>query len=1156
MSGNKEGEGETGMPDKIRCMGCMEETEEGCTVCPLCGYRLGTPPKEAYHMLPGTIVNSRYLIGRVLGYGGFGVTYIGYDTALERKVAVKEFLPSTFATRMPGDTEVTVYGGEATEQFQAGLDRFVDEAKRLAGFNGVPGIVDIYDTFVENNTAYIVMEYLRGVDVKEMLNANGAMPFEEARDIILKVCEALKPVHEAGIIHRDISPDNIYITMEGEVKLLDFGASRYATSVNSKSLSVILKSGYAPEEQYRSRGDQGAWSDVYALAATFYKMITGMTPEDSMERAVHDELQEPSKLGAVLPQSAENAIMNALNVKKEFRTQTVEDFARGLQEDRVERIKVKRTGNDTGKMSAKTKGILLGSLGLMLLMGLLTVTGVIGGGNYLRDSFGSAVPEGSVNAPGIVNLTEEKAMKLVRKAGLEYMVVGREYSEQIEKGKILTQTPLPGRVIEKGKQIEVVISGGSKEDAVASGDITMPDVTYMTAGQAIYEIDSLGFGYDVKYEYNDTVAEGLVSRMETFSSGKFARLYVSLGKNENSLEIRAPLIFMDNGILTITAGIDQEDYSERWEKDGREEFYKLYLSADEGKTWELYSDRYYGNGNLNTITGSSSLDGGGVELRASLDYVIGICKSKYLGQELMLKIEQYGEKKKTSDKEKDGWYLWDSVILEQKVKITSSGGKTDITSVEEADWKAIEALEKQNLSDQNNYYLDLDEQERKKYRIYRINGDFRQGRDYEISNYYDDLAYGYNVISCIQDGCLYLYEYCGYEEYQEPEEFYYVVRELENSETGPEGVMTATIADWNTVLLHPGREALVLAGETEAKAEKKLKDYTGKDVQCDGTFYEYSDKVEEGRIIRFIFNEYDNALHMEYFISLGKEIPEESNKEGSESPLYGNIRKAKFNSQEYYTPVIEVIVGGIGDVSEEISTYFYLYYSTDGGTVWQQYTYTADDGTTYADMFGHYSMREDDIQNGIETFYITIPAELIQNAGEASGKEIMFKVERYIDRADGGYSAEIPPEEKVVDETMLISYESAISVSDIQVISWDMVGELIEAGKIDKSSSLASIYSQPRNYDIAYRLTGNFKKGERYYLLDGHTSNMSANSASICMEEGVLYVKIYYPGTDRNDDTYAEELKHIPLQTVTYKNEEGRLLVMASFPVYVDLPEP
>ncbi len=481
----------------LRCMGCMAEIPEGAQFCPVCGYAAGTPAREAYHLPPGTILQGRYIAGRVLGYGGFGVTYIGYDAALERIVAIKEFLPSTFATRIPGDTAVTVYEGNATEQFGAGLSRFVEEAQTLAQFNGIPGIVDIYDSFMGNNTAYIVMQFLKGRDVKERLTSGGPMPYEEAREIILSICDTLAPVHARGIIHRDISPDNIYRTESGEIKLLDFGAARYESAMNSKSLSVILKSGYAPEEQYRSRGEQGPWTDVYALAATFYKMLTGQTPPDSMERAIQDELQEPSKLGAVLPESAENAILNALCVRKGDRTKTVTDFKNALLSDGVERVKVKKTGGGAARVPTGAKVAIAASVGVLVLLGLFTAVGGFGeggliGGTKLEDTYGSASKEGYVAVPSLAGKNREEAKQLLEELGLVLEVKDYQFTKAVQESPLVTkQSPTAGSQIEEGGTVGVTLNAGDFLAAMENG--LVPQMVGMPENEAYGLVENCDF---------------------------------------------------------------------------------------------------------------------------------------------------------------------------------------------------------------------------------------------------------------------------------------------------------------------------------------------------------------------------------------------------------------------------------------------------------------------------------------------------------------------------------------------------------------------------------------------------------------------------------------------------------------------------------------
>ena len=495
------------------CMGCMEQYEDQLSTCPFCGYAQGMPAREAYHMLPESILRGRYIVGRVLGFGGFGVTYIGWDAQLERKVAIKEFLPTALATRMPGNTAITVYGGESTAQFRDGLVRFADEAQRLAKFNGLPGIVDIYDSFSENNTGYIVMQFLEGQDIKDILNAEGPMPYNRAMPIIRAVTETLEQVHAQGIIHRDIAPDNIYITNTGEVKLLDFGAARYESALNSKSLSVILKPGYAPEEQYRSQGEQGSWTDVYALAATFYKMITGITPEDSMERAVSDDLKEPSKHGAELPKAAENAIMNALNIRAEHRTKTMLEFRQALVSFDVVRAQVKQKKQKQTKVPTWLKIILGGTVAALLLFGILSATGTVqlgGMGN---------VPDGMVNTPGLINRQESEADQVISAVGLAYSIAGKDFNDKVEEGKIFKQEPQPGALIELGGTIRLWVSGGSTMNMSADDVIDIygqidsskiPDLTLYTFTQAVEILSHLDIPYAFTAEYSNTLEPGLV----------------------------------------------------------------------------------------------------------------------------------------------------------------------------------------------------------------------------------------------------------------------------------------------------------------------------------------------------------------------------------------------------------------------------------------------------------------------------------------------------------------------------------------------------------------------------------------------------------------------------------------------------------------------
>lgn len=312
------------------CPGCFSEKTSAET-CPFCGWVDGAQPNSPFYLPVQTILRGKYLLGRVLGQGGFGVTYLGWDLDLGIKLAIKEYLPREFAGRSTGEMSITPYSGEARNYFAKGLEKFLDEAKTLARLEGHPNIVSVRDFFRENGTAYLVMNYLEGLTLKEYLNRRGAaLDFASAFQILSPVMEGLKQVHAHGILHRDISPDNIFITDTGIVKILDFGAARQALGEHSKSLSVILKPGYAPEEQYRSKGRQGPWTDVYALAATMYLMLCGKTPPEPLDRMSGEPIYTPSQLGVAISPAGEAALMKGLAVKAEHRFQTITEFQQAL----------------------------------------------------------------------------------------------------------------------------------------------------------------------------------------------------------------------------------------------------------------------------------------------------------------------------------------------------------------------------------------------------------------------------------------------------------------------------------------------------------------------------------------------------------------------------------------------------------------------------------------------------------------------------------------------------------------------------------------------------------------------------------------------------------------------------------------------------------
>ncbi len=314
------------------CMGCMEP-RSGAPICPACGYHEGNGPENPVHLPPRTVLKDYYIIGRALGHGGFGIAYLAWDANLQMKIAVKEFFPGDYATRGVDRSTVTPYSGDSRENFEYGLTKFLEEGRAVARFNDHPGIVPMLNFFRDNGTGYLVMQYVPGMSLKQYLELKEGrrISWDEAIAIAMPVMDTLRTVHEVGLLHRDISPDNIYISNTKRVKLLDFGAARLALGDRSKSLSVILKAGYAPFEQYQTKGKQGPWTDVYALAATIYRATTGrIQPEAPSRIAGADELDLPRALGVAMSESAEAALLRALAVDPQQRFQSVREFQDAL----------------------------------------------------------------------------------------------------------------------------------------------------------------------------------------------------------------------------------------------------------------------------------------------------------------------------------------------------------------------------------------------------------------------------------------------------------------------------------------------------------------------------------------------------------------------------------------------------------------------------------------------------------------------------------------------------------------------------------------------------------------------------------------------------------------------------------------------------------
>ena len=325
----------------------------------------------------GYRLNGRYRVCRSLGQGGFGITYLAEDELLGQKIVIKEYFPAAFARRAE-DGSIRIMEETDRAAFTEGRNRFLREARILTSLLDVPGVVKAWNYFQENQTAYLVMEYVQGISLRSWLEQNGEVPsFDEALEMLRPVVLALANIHKKGLLHRDITPDNLMVGANGTVKLLDFGSARsYLREKDSEmTQTVLLKSGYAPPEQYDGKSVQGPWTDIYALSATLYEMITGCMPEDALQRQIRDELLEPSIYGAkITPEQEEHLLKRGLALDERERYTSVREFSSDFYPE--EKLREVRYGRSGRRIAAISGGVL--AAGLLLTSGLY-VFGALGG---------------------------------------------------------------------------------------------------------------------------------------------------------------------------------------------------------------------------------------------------------------------------------------------------------------------------------------------------------------------------------------------------------------------------------------------------------------------------------------------------------------------------------------------------------------------------------------------------------------------------------------------------------------------------------------------------------------------------------------------------------------------------------------------------------
>ena len=343
---------------------------------------------EGYWLVEGTVLHERYEVETVVAEGGMGIVYLGYDKLLRTKVSIKEYFPRKYAMRV-NETRLRAYEGDARRLFDSGLEKFIEEARTLARFGTFESIVSVRDFFHENDTGYIVMEYVEGDTVKEEVEEKGKMSPKMVLESMQPVLRSLSAIHESGLLHRDIAPDNLILRPNGSLVLVDFGTARFLSDDDEKTMTIFFKSGYSANEQYAPDTEKGPYTDVYGVCSTMYFMLTGIKPQESIRRILKDQVVPLNKFSDIsLSKEEKELIMKGMAIRSQNRIQNIDELYRGLYEKPVEPDK-----NATLRRIGKRVVVLVL---LVAAMGVCIRIGALFGGGESPTAVVSPTPRGNV----------------------------------------------------------------------------------------------------------------------------------------------------------------------------------------------------------------------------------------------------------------------------------------------------------------------------------------------------------------------------------------------------------------------------------------------------------------------------------------------------------------------------------------------------------------------------------------------------------------------------------------------------------------------------------------------------------------------------------------------------------------------------------------
>lgn len=480
---------------------------------------------DRYSLSYGTRLNKRYRIEKVIGEGGFGITYFAWDEVLDMPVAIKEYYPSNIVGReKEGDRTNCVKAQSLRRQelYRKGRDTFLHEARMLSRYSHVEEIVTVRDYFRENETAYIVMEYIDGISIKEYIKKYGVFSYEKVLEMMKPVLEALQIFHGSGLIHRDLSPDNIIITQDGKLKLIDFGAVRYVDAEAQKTMTVMFKCGFAALEQYQTKGQQGVWTDVYGICATMYYMMVGKIPEEAVSRVLKDTLVKLKDIPEInVLESLSDAISKGMEVQKENRYKDIAALYMDLYGEPLLEKKVvflssdmrenniaeeksvadaqkdkEEEGSKTEKIETEVfykemlaekskrqnmrrkRNVYVGTAIILLTLFVSLAAGIIKDKNKLssrkverREAVATlqevtstpvvSEKEEETDMPDVKGVTIKKAKKILYSLGVEKISVRYVYHNKIKKDSVIRQSVSVGESLPK--ELSLILSKGKKE---------------------------------------------------------------------------------------------------------------------------------------------------------------------------------------------------------------------------------------------------------------------------------------------------------------------------------------------------------------------------------------------------------------------------------------------------------------------------------------------------------------------------------------------------------------------------------------------------------------------------------------------------------------------------------------------------------------------